>query len=227
MSVLTDDLGGAAHGARHAHRGVRHRARQEPQQALVARPHFVQQRRHPEVLDVVIGELQLPPDRRRHVGHPVGVPLLVPLGGFDVIGQKLECREIRVLHLGETHRPLLGEAAHHVARKDEEAGPRYQREQRVGVESGQHVQTHEVLVVEDERHHEYARHDREASAAVEAGEHHRQIVEAQEGELLVHEGVNRRHREHQKQYEDPLEVAEEEQLGALQGTRLSHEIPRA
>jgi hypothetical protein len=65
------------------------------------------------------------------------------------------------------------------------------------------------------------------SAAVEPGEDHGQIVEAQECELLLHQRMNRDHREDQQEHENPLEVAEEEDLGALQGTRLSHEIPRA
>src|SRR5439155_536420 len=107
MAVLGDDLGRAAHGPRHRHGGVRHRARQQPQQPLVARAYFVQQRREPP-------------------------------------------------------------------------------------------------------------------SAVESGEDHGQVVEAQERELVFDEGVDAQHRGDEDQNEDPLEVAEEEQLGALHRPRLGH-----
>src|SRR5437773_70392 len=96
-----------------------------------------------------------------------------------------------------------------------------------GVEAGQHVEALEVLVIKNERDDEDARHHGEATAAVETGENHRQIVKAQERKLLLHEGVDGGHREHQQQHENPLEMAEEEELGALQETRLGHERPRA
>src|SRR2546430_13354393 len=40
---------------------------------------FVEQRRHAEILEVFHRQLELPADRRRHVGHAVRVPLLIPL----------------------------------------------------------------------------------------------------------------------------------------------------
>src|SRR5207247_2313064 len=74
-----------------------------------------------------------------------------------------------------------------VAGEDEEARPGTEREPRVGVEAGQHVQALHVLVEKNERNDEHPRHHREPSAAVEPGENQGQIVEAQERELLLHQ----------------------------------------
>ena len=170
----------------------------------------MQQRRDPQVLDVVLRELELLRNRDRHVRHAMRMALLVALSGLDVVGQELERRQVRVLHFDEARLPLLDEAADHVAREDQEPGPRHQRQQRVAVESGQHVETLHVLVEEHQGDDEHPRQHRKTPAAIEAGEDHRQIVKAQERKLLVHEGVNRYQAEHEHEHEDLLEVAEHE-----------------
>ena len=142
--------------------------------------------------------------------------MLGSLGGFDVIGEQLEDREVGILHVAQARLPLLGERAYHVAREDQKPGPRREREQGVAVEPRQHVQALHVLIERHQGHDEQPSQDREPPAAVKAGEDHRQIVEAQERELLLYEGVDRHHGEHEEQYENPLEMAEEEELGALQ-----------
>src|SRR5439155_5810407 len=127
-----------------------------------------------------------------------------------------------VLHFDEARLPLLDEAADHVAREDQEPRPRHQRQQRVAVESRQHVETLHVLVEEHQGDDEHPRKHRKTPAAIEAGEDHRQIVKAQERKLLVHEGVNRYQAEYEHEHEDLLEVAEYEQLGALHRAGTGH-----
>ena len=120
----------------------------------------------------------------------MAVPLLVPLRRLDVEREQLQRRQIRVLHVVELLLPFLGEPPDHVPGEDEKAGPRDQRKQGVLVETGEHVQTDNRLEKKDQDDDEHARHHGQAAYTVRARENRRQVVEAQERQLLLDQVVD-------------------------------------
>ena len=156
------------------------------------------------------------------------MPLLMLLRRLDVERQQLERGHVRVLHLREPHVPLLGEPADDVTGEDQEPCPRHEHQQRTGIQAGKHiVEALHRLIEEDQGYHEQRGRDREPPAAVESRENDREIVEAQEGELLVDDRVDEDHRADEQQHEYALEMAIQEQLGPLHQGAMDHARPRS
>src|SRR5882762_1148875 len=181
----------------------------------------MQQRRDSEILYLRLRETHLLADRRRQVGDPVRVPLLVPLAGLDVESEYLEGGEVRVLQICQARGALLRQATHHVTCEDQESRPRDEGQQGALAEPCFHPQPLEHLEEEHQCNDEHTGEHREPAPAEESRENDGQIIEAEERELLVDQVVDAEQRGDEQENEDPLEVLEEELLGALQRTRLS------
>ena len=141
---------------------------------------------------------------------------LMPLGRFDVKGEHLECREIRVLEIRQPGGALLREPTNHISGEDQEPGPGHQRQHGVRRQPGCHSEAFDRLEEKRERGDEHRRSDRKAPPAKETRKDHRQIVEAEKGEFLVDEAVDHQQGSNEQQHEDALEILQQESL---------HEVP--
>ncbi len=92
-----------------------------------------------------------------------------------------------------------------------------QAREHVGLES------QDRLVIEDQQRDEQRREYREPPAPEEAGENDRQIVEAEERDLVVHHVIDREQRRDQQHDERSLEIAEKELLRPLHYTGVRHD----